>query len=267
MTLLKEDMPNNPLNLGISEPSDQNLTRAAQLVLDIYRLLQNAATFREFATGKGDSRDGCHRLRLFHDKFFLDAFQNRCSGTLYRSEAVAQSKVVVVGSGATETLVHCEHAIPASLLVRYLFERWKGAKPEELGEFLFFHQFVCCVSKMERKQLDMRRTYGGKNRVWSCDHPNFLRGEILQILPQSSNSSAALGNVLMFARYENTGIKVLMAPSGKLVDMDSYTVNDHVEATRSAFAKTWGRFHDRMTHVVQQSVAGDVRPASQSSRT
>jgi hypothetical protein len=96
---------------------------------------------------------------------------------------------------------------------------------------------------------------------------HFLRGESLQILPQSSNSSAALGNVLMFARYENTGIKVLMANSGKLVDMDSYTVNDHVEATRSAFAKTWGRFHDRMTHVVQQSVAGDVRPASQSSRT
>lgn len=210
------------------EPNYKNLKRSVALVNDIYTSLRQAETYKSFATGTAKKNDAIHRIRLFHDQFLLDAHKNRCIGTVYRSKGVIDNNIKVVGLEAQDTSVHCEHVIPASIIGRYIYERMNKVNLFELGQFLYRHQLVCCITKEEQKSnLGMSRPYAGKTKKWSKDHPNFELDDGFKII-DSNQQPIDFSDVLLFARYRNTGIDVFNILNDEQINFETYTIRDHV---------------------------------------
>ena len=74
-------------------------------------------------------------------------------------------------SSTKEKHVHCEHAIPISLVGRYIYEYLNNSSVYELGKFMYLSQVICCLTKDEEK-YELKKTR-------SFDHPNFKKNKKL----------------------------------------------------------------------------------------
>lgn len=210
--------------------------RVEHLLKNILDLLYAAERFEDFApSGKpnvGTSRDGRHRIRLFHDELLLDYWKNRCVGTIYRSEGVLRhhSDLLDAGSGLEET--HGEHVIPIRVIAYLLWWKSKSTRLdiEGLCKFILEWTCVCLITKNEEKLLRTRRSILNQESGWVRSHPF--------VVSDASHSSVFLditgtqcdkGDVPIFGRYIGVPIKVFLLDGiePKKVDFECFSVADH----------------------------------------
>lgn len=183
--------------------------------------LQAAARRPDARTLPGSNNDSvAMRIRKFHNELRLGVTQN-CDGAIWRSGGA----IDLGDAGAfRHGLIHCEHVVPASIIAGFVFDHFQNADPASLLRFLLLRAPVCAVTIEERKTLlTTPRSYdGSRPRSWSSSHPEFPIGV-----------DPFRDDIRPFRRYSGTGMTVVFAPTGEVIDTDTET-----------YAKMAGRLAD-----------------------
>lgn len=168
-------------------------------------------------------------LRKLHGFMGGDARAGHCREALYRSEEADALLAGPLPSGNTP--IHCEHTIPVSIAVRQLWQvnrAWAGQTGDKhkreaaLLEQVFRLTVVTACSQRERHcdlGLAKLRAYGSDpcRRRWSRHHPEFAPGAEWH------------GELRPFLRYHGTTVRVICASSGRPIDPERFSLQDHWE--------------------------------------
>ncbi len=158
------------------------------------------------------------RVRKFHNELALHVHR-RCEGALYRSRGVIEAEA---SGNLTSSVLRCEHVVPATVVARIVWERFRTAPLEDLGRFLLTRAPVAAILRSEdADHLRKPRSYGeyggdGKIRRWVKAHPD--------LLPGMDTSREGIRPML---RYHGTGIELVYAPDGSSVSMETLTFEEH----------------------------------------
>lgn len=198
-----------------SHPRIRSLVRTA--VVRVARATLAAVDRNDAVTGGHRSDSVGMRIRQFHNVLGLHR-NDLCFGSLFRSAGILASE----RDGTLEAVdVRCEHVVPASILAGVVWDRFRGAPPRDLAGFLLRRTFVAAVTCAEDgTMIGLPRSYEGwSERGWKHQHPEYEDG--LDVLR---------GDLRPFLRYHGTGIGIRFMPTGRTIDLGTYTVADHVSA-------------------------------------
>ena len=185
---------------------------AGEIHYDLGRMTREQA-----GLNRSKSRTPSMNVRRIGGLLYGGAHRWHCHAGVYRTYGA--HSMLTCGGFAMEgnALVHCEHTIPASLMVDLMWRlRHEGAfpKPADLLAWLLRHSVVTVALQSERKanddqwvSLGRRRTFDGVTRGWGYKHPDLL------------DDTAMTDMVRPFRRYLHTGVEVIYSPTGRKVDL------------------------------------------------
>jgi hypothetical protein len=200
-------------------------SRAGRIMRLATRLHHQMDAMTIEAAGANGSAHGSPRMNVRHlgDQLYGLARAWHCHAGIYRTkaaDALLTGGRLAVGGDA---VVHCEHTIPASLMVRMLWHARRAGDlptPPDTLRWLITNSVVTVALQSERKAkgdepvaLGRRRAIGSRESAWSNDHPDLPEG------------TTTLDMVRPFRRYEGTGAEILHVSHGG-VDLCS-TMADH----------------------------------------
>jgi hypothetical protein len=211
--------PNENYFLDLPCCGEGALAKAGRYVDIIWGLYTKAKKLDDFIPGGGTMKNAAFVARLFHDEFFLSARKHGLKGSLYRSEAIVCSSLHRIGNTKTDEWPHCEHAVPITLMMKYLYNCITICSKKQLGEFLADNIYVVAIAcDKDVASLNAGRNINGVTKSWRSDHPE---------LDASCQSPTAFCDVKPFLRYSGTKINIYSMLRNCWIDVDRFKVSDH----------------------------------------